>query len=127
MTGEFETIGYYKGNIPVTVCIGDNQASFLGSVPSDDAVLINVGTGAQISYIVDRDTALEIAGDPASGAEIRPYDGKKYLAAGCSLCGGREHSPLLKNSAALPRTPRARRLTAFIRSSIKCLSKAIQI
>ena len=96
VTGKYETTGYYKGNIPVTVCIGDNQASFLGSVPSDDAVLINVGTGAQISYIVDRDTALEIAGDPASGAEIRPYDGKKYLAAGCSLCGGRAFSAFEK-------------------------------
>ncbi len=96
VTAEFETAGYYGGGIPVTVCVGDNQASFTGSVPSDECILINVGTGAQISYIIGREEAKEAAARNDGGAEIRPFDGVKFLAAGCSLCGGRAFSALEK-------------------------------
>ncbi len=92
VTAVFDTVGFFGGNIPVTVCVGDNQASFLGSAVSDDCVLINVGTGAQISYIIDRETAAEMCNNNETDAEIRPFDGKKFLAAGCSLCGGRAFS-----------------------------------
>lgn len=81
VTTEFKTVGYHK-NIPVCVALGDNQASFIGSVSSENSALINVGTGAQISWITDNAIG-------KGGVEIRPFDGRKYLAAGCSLCGGR--------------------------------------
>lgn len=83
-----ETVaGYYK-NIPVTVAIGDNQSSFLGSV-SDTAggVLVNVGTGSQVS-------AVENGCREIPGCELRPFVGGKYLAVGCALCGGRAYACL---------------------------------
>ena len=81
ITEKFEFVGKTDRGIPVSVCIGDNQASFIGSVSDENSVLINIGTGSQISYLT--------SGETAPGAELRPFDGKKYLAAGCALCGGR--------------------------------------
>ncbi len=81
VTAEFRTAGEYKG-IPVCVALGDNQASFIGSVSDPDDALINIGTGSQISWLSDNLVSAE-------GVENRPFDGKRYLAAGCALCGGR--------------------------------------
>lgn len=81
ITKDFAVVGEYKG-IPVTVSVGDNQASFIGSVKDNDTALINVGTGSQVSVICD-------SPDVGDGLEARPFDGEKYLAAGCALCGGR--------------------------------------
>ncbi|MBR3819830.1 MAG: hypothetical protein IKJ41_11900 [Clostridia bacterium] len=81
VTAEFKAAGEYKG-IPVCVALGDNQASFIGSVSDADNALINIGTGSQISWLSD-----ELVN--AEGVENRPFDGKRYLAAGCALCGGR--------------------------------------
>ncbi len=81
ITKDFAVVGEYKG-IPVTVSVGDNQASFIGSVKDNDTALINVGTGSQVSVICD-------SADVGTGLEARPFDGEKYLAAGCALCGGR--------------------------------------
>lgn len=86
ITTEFKTAGYHK-NIPVCVALGDNQASFIGSVSSEESALVNVGTGAQISWLTDKIIN-------SGGIETRPFDGKKYLAAGCSLCGGRAFAML---------------------------------
>lgn len=80
VTDSFECVGKYKG-IPVCVAVGDNQASFIGSVREPEDALVNIGTGAQISWLTDR--------TENDFAEIRPFDGKRYLAAGCALCGGR--------------------------------------
>ena len=81
VTSDFTVAGEY-GNIPVTVAVGDNQASFIGSVDSDDDILINIGTGSQVSYLSDNPVA-------SDQAETRPFDGKRYLIACCALCGGR--------------------------------------
>ncbi len=81
ITNDFSTVGKYNG-IPVTVSVGDNQASFLGSVRDNDTALINVGTGSQVSVICD-------SADVGASLEARPFDGEKFLAAGCALCGGR--------------------------------------
>lgn len=81
VTAEFKAVGAYNG-IPVCVALGDNQASFIGSVSDSDDALINIGTGSQISWLSDKLVN-------ASGVENRPFDGKYYLAAGCALCGGR--------------------------------------
>ncbi len=84
---EFEGIGTYR-EIPVKIAIGDNQASFLGSVGSDNgAVLINMGTGGQVSMLTDR--YMEIP-----GIETRPLAKGRYLLIGASLCGGRAYAVL---------------------------------
>ncbi len=85
VTTDFDIVGEWNA-IKVCVAIGDNQASFMGSV-GVDAPLLNVGTGSQISYLNDK---------PVSGENIesRPYDGKRYLVVGASLCGGRAFSML---------------------------------
>lgn len=88
VTAEFRAAGKYNG-IPVCVALGDNQASFIGSVSDSDNALINVGTGSQISWLTDLPVTAE-------SVENRPFDGKKYLAAGCALCGGRAFAMLEK-------------------------------
>ena len=86
ITTDYSVVGKYK-NTPVSVSIGDNQASFIGSVYDNDCVLVNVGTGSQVSYITDKPEAV-------SGLEVRPYVENKYLMAGCALCGGRSFAIL---------------------------------
>ncbi len=81
---DFVSCGKYKG-IPVSVALGDNQASFIGSVRNTSDALLNVGTGAQISWLSESPVN-------ADTVETRPFDGKRYLAAGCSLCGGRAYA-----------------------------------
>lgn len=81
---DFVSCGKYKG-IPVCVALGDNQASFIGSVRNTADALLNVGTGAQISWLSDSPVNAE-------SVETRPFDGKRFLAAGCSLCGGRAYA-----------------------------------
>ena len=85
VTAEFDVVGEWNG-IRVCVAIGDNQASFMGSV-GVNAPLLNVGTGSQISYLNDKPVCGE-------NIESRPYDGKSYLVVGASLCGGRAFSML---------------------------------
>ena len=74
-------IGLLDG-IPVAVAMGDNQASFLGSVPSiTESVLFNVGTGGQMSVSLDKYVYTK-------GLETRPLVTGKWLQVGASLCGG---------------------------------------
>lgn len=83
------SIGKTGEGIAVCCAIGDNQASFFGSVASDTCILINVGTGSQISVIsndVQKNTEIE----------YRPYLFHNYLAVGCAICGGYAYN-LLKN------------------------------
>lgn len=86
VTGGFDIAGEYKG-IPVSVAVGDNQASVFSSLSSDDDILINVGTGSQVSVISDR----VISG---KNIEARPFFDGKYLLCGAALCGGRAYSVL---------------------------------
>ena len=79
-------LGNYK-NTPVAVAIGDNQASFIGSVSEPSAILVNMGTGSQISVVSD-----EIS--TSSDIETRPFVNGKYLLVGCSLCGGKTYAVL---------------------------------
>jgi sugar (pentulose or hexulose) kinase len=74
--------------LPVFGGIGDNQASFLGSVADrDGSVLVNVGTGAQVSVYTE-----EFRSDPL--LETRPFPGGGYLLAWAGLCGGRSYALL---------------------------------
>lgn len=79
-TGEF--------GLPVYAAIGDNQASFLGSVGElKNCMLVNVGTGGQFSVHTDAYMTCE-------GLETRPYPAGGYLLVGSSLCGGRAYAML---------------------------------
>ncbi len=79
---------FLPSGIPVAVAIGDNQGSFLGSVAdAENSVLVNVGTGSQVSFVTERVRAL-------SCGEIRPLTDDKYIFVGASLCGGRAYAIL---------------------------------
>lgn len=82
----YRIAGEYK-NILVSVAIGDNQASVLSSLSSERELLINVGTGSQVSVICD--TVIR-----AEAIETRPFFEGKYLAVGAALCGGRAYAML---------------------------------
>ena len=74
----------------VVTAIGDNQASFLGALDGKrDAVLVNIGTGSQVSVRTGR---LLVCPD----CETRPLDGNEYLLVGAPLCGGRAYAILEK-------------------------------
>lgn len=80
-------------NAVVFTAIGDNQASFLGSVSdSENSLLINVGTGSQISVAVDGETAS--AAKAVANIDVRPLNGDKFILVGASLCGGRAYQIL---------------------------------
>ena len=82
VTNKSKIIGKCRG-IPVSVPIGDNQASFLGSVAKNkDTMLVNIGTGSQISYVSE--SYIELDGE----LELRPFIEGKYLVCGSALCGG---------------------------------------
>ena len=82
----YHIAGIYQ-NIPVSVAIGDNQASVLSTLSSNDDLLVNVGTGSQVSVICDDIVT-------GSGIETRPFFEGKYLAVGAALCGGRAYATL---------------------------------
>ncbi len=85
-----EIIGITGSNIPVSVSIGDNQASFIGSVnQSQECLLVNIGTSGQISLFINHF-------QKNSPIEIRPFSKEGYLMVGASLCGGRAYA-LLEN------------------------------
>ncbi|MDR0405700.1 MAG: hypothetical protein LBH54_02770 [Clostridiales bacterium] len=84
----FPLLGETADGIPVSAAIGDNQASFIGSVRDmERAVLVNVGTGSQVSLKVTR-------GDAPKGLEARPCVGGGFLLVGAALCGGRSFALL---------------------------------
>ena len=89
VTEEFTVMGEYRGR-QASVAIGDNQASFLGSVRDmENSVLVNMGTGGQISVLSDHCFTTE-------NIEARPLMKGRYLLAGSSLCGGRAYATLEK-------------------------------
>jgi sedoheptulokinase len=68
--------------------IGDNQASFLGAVPSfKGTLLVNIGTGSQVSiYSPDYTECPHL--------ETRPFMDEGYLLVGASLSGGKSYELL---------------------------------
>ena len=81
---------FLPDGIPVSVAIGDNQASFIGSmINPDKSILVNVGTGSQISFITTSLKATE-------SGETRPLTDDEYIFVCSSLCGGRSYQ-ILKN------------------------------
>ena len=89
VTKKFSVLGSYK-DIPVCVSIGDNQASFLGSVTDGtDTVLVNVGTGSQVSVMSGQYTEIP-------DIETRPLTESAYLLVGAAVCGGAAYASLEK-------------------------------
>ncbi len=87
VTGGVEAVGEYRG-AAVSAALGDNQASFIGSVRDmETSVLVNMGTGGQISMMSDATGAL-------LAAERRPLTDGAYLLVGSALCGGRAYQIL---------------------------------
>lgn len=86
----YHVIGHTKDNVPVVCSVGDNQAAVKGSLKGsdDDSLLLNVGTGSQISLVTNECFASE--GD----IETRPYGAEKYILSGAGLCGGRAYAML---------------------------------
>jgi sedoheptulokinase len=82
-------LGGYRG-AAVSVALGDNQASFIGSVREmERTALVNMGTGGQISMMSD-------AAGVLTEAERRPLLFGQYLLVGSSLCGGHAYAILEK-------------------------------
>ena len=86
VTAETAVIGQ-DGSIPVAAAIGDNQASVLGSLREDGDLLVNIGTGSQVSAVVS-------APVPFPAGAVRPYVDGRFLLAGSPLCGGRAYALL---------------------------------
>ncbi|MCC7352129.1 MAG: hypothetical protein IT330_00125 [Anaerolineae bacterium] len=73
---------------PVFVALGDNQASFLGSVHEPvQALSLTVGTGSQVSALVGKFQRLP-------GLDTRYFPGGRYLLVGAGLFGGRSYAYL---------------------------------
>lgn len=84
----YQVLGETEKGAVVVTCIGDNQASFCGSVRQpEESVLVNVGTGGQISLL----SPTAVTGPDI---EARPYPAGKWLLVGSSLCGGRAYAAL---------------------------------
>ena len=86
VTAETAVIGQDNG-VPVAAAIGDNQASVLGSLRENGDLLVNIGTGSQVSAVVS------VSASFPAGA-VRPYVEGKFLLAGSPLCGGRAYALL---------------------------------
>ena len=81
--------GETRAGVPVMGSIGDNQASLFGSVRNlKDTVLLNVGTGSQVSLVTEK--FIECSGS----VELRPCTENSYILVGASLCGGRAYAML---------------------------------
>ncbi len=82
-------LGEYRGAV-VSAALGDNQASFLGSVREPEkTALVNMGTGGQISMMSG-------AAGLLNETERRPLTGADFILVGSSLCGGRAYQILEK-------------------------------
>jgi sedoheptulokinase len=74
--------------LPVAVALGDNQASFLGSVRDDGSVLVNIGTGGQVAATADRFVA-------DGEIECRPYFDGRTLLVSAGQTGGAAFATLV--------------------------------
>lgn len=97
VTGDIAIAGETAEGIPVTVAIGDNQASVIGSVKGEGCALVNIGTGSQVSVLTHTPAVF-------SEGEVRPLGANSYMLVGAPLCGGRSFALLhnfFKECAAL--------------------------
>ena len=82
LSREMAEITGLPAGLPVCNALGDNQAAVLGSVPAgSQAIQINVGTGGQISWPIDRFARRE-------GMETRYLPRERLMLVGPGLSGG---------------------------------------
>ncbi len=83
----FAAVWKLPQGIPVVAALGDNQASILStSEYPDEEIYLTLGTGAQLTVVVDPDQLNDLKMIPSM--EIRPYLDGKYIAVAAPLCGG---------------------------------------
>ncbi|MHB1294137.1 MAG: sedoheptulokinase [Anaerolineae bacterium] len=87
LTADMAAATGFTAGTPIGVAMGDNQASFLGSVHQAESVLLNVGTGAQISALADGFHRLP-------GLDTRAFPDGRYLLVGAGMFGGRVYADL---------------------------------
>lgn len=81
--------GEYEG-VPIVTALGDNQASFIGSVGDPErSALLTLGTSGQVSCVSNE---LKYA----DGLETRPFPRNRFLLVGASLTGGKALEMLAK-------------------------------
>ena len=77
--------------IPVTVAVGDNQASILDCGGEfEREIFLTIGTGSQLSLVVSKEESGGFAGIPE--LELRPFTVGRVLVVAAPLCGGRAFS-----------------------------------
>ncbi len=90
ITDKSISLGDYNG-ISVFIPIGDNQASFIGTVSDlESDILVNIGTGSQITTLTE---SLE---SPDAALEIRPLINNKHIICYSALSGGASYALLEK-------------------------------
>ncbi len=77
-----------RRNAYVCCASGDSQAAIYGSGAGENEMVLNIGTGGQISCIMKN------AVDVDENTEIRPYFESQYLYTASSLCGGAAYMAL---------------------------------
>ncbi|HIW73052.1 MAG TPA: hypothetical protein H9684_01890 [Firmicutes bacterium] len=114
-------LGETAQGIPVAPAVGDNQAAFLGAVRNmKESVLVNVGTGSQVSVWTPAPVSLP-------SAEARPCTEGAFLLVGSSLCGGRAYAALegfYREAAAMAGAPPAPLYDAMEREAEACIGSA---
>ena len=87
----YHQVGYDRDGVAVFQSLGDNQASFYGALrglnePEPGALLLNLGTGGQLSFLQDEPEC-------PSGWECRPYPSlirpDANLLVGATMAGGK--------------------------------------
>jgi len=92
----FGSLGRFAGT-PIATAIGDNQASFIGSVLDYfSTILVNMGTGSQASYAVRslEDEALDLSAIDGYDVCLRPFINRGFLIAANALSGGASYVSL---------------------------------
>jgi sedoheptulokinase len=85
---DYPALGRGPGGAAVFTALGDNQASFLGSVRHlPRSALINIGTASQVSVFTD-------SYPKKPGLDVRPFPFGGYILVGAGLCGGQAYSLL---------------------------------
>lgn len=82
-------LGVHSSGSSVTLALGDNQASYYSSCQLPDTLLVNIGTGGQISLAIS-----ELPKELPKELEVRPYLNGSWLLTASSLCAGSSYALL---------------------------------
>lgn len=88
LSDEFATRWHLPAGIPVCVACGDSPAAvYAAKDVMETGCYLNLGTGGQLSIVVDRGAAEDVVDVP--GIDVRPFPGKKELVVASSPFGGK--------------------------------------